>query len=88
MPGAELPAGTQEDAELLFMVEGAVNYGGRSLGEGTYMFLPNGAQLKTMRSEKGATFFSIALPLLADLAAAQQAPGMRHPLLRSHEAAA
>jgi hypothetical protein len=85
-PGAELPAGTQEDAELLFMIEGSISYGSRSLGEGTYMFLPNGADVKTVRSETGATFFSIVLPMLADLAAARRSPGMRHPLLRAREA--
>jgi len=85
-PGAELPAGTQEDAELRFLIEGAINYGGRNLGEGTYMFLPNGADVEAMRSAQGATFFSIMLPMLADLAAAQKSPGMHHPLLRAHAA--
>jgi hypothetical protein len=39
-----------------------------------------------VRSETGATFFSIVLPMLADLAAARRSPGMRHPLLRAREA--
>jgi hypothetical protein len=84
-PGAELPAGIQEDAELLFLVEGSFSYGSRSLGEGTYLFLPNGVDVKGMRSEQGATFFSITLPMLADLAAAQRSPGLVHPLLRPRE---
>jgi hypothetical protein len=35
--------------------------------------------VKALDSAKGATFFTITLPILADLAAAQQA-GLRHPL--------
>jgi hypothetical protein len=84
-PGTEVPAGMQEDAELLFLLEGRFSYGGRSLGEGTYLFLPNGVDVKSMRSEQGATFFSITLPMLADLAAAQKSPGLDHPLLRPRE---
>jgi hypothetical protein len=40
-----------------------------------------------MRSEQGATFFSITLPVLADLAAAQKSRGLSHPLLHGHQAA-
>lgn len=84
-PGAGLNGGEQEDAELLFLLEGTVRYGDRPLGEGTYMFLPNGADVKPLRSDSGATFFVITLPVLAELAAAQKTPSMNHPLIRTRE---
>jgi hypothetical protein len=52
------------------------------------MFVPNGAAVKDMRSEDGATFFVITLPMLADLAAARGKPGARHPALAREHAAA
>jgi hypothetical protein len=78
--GAEIKGGEQEDAELRYLLQGSVVYDGRTFGEGTYMFLPNGAPVKDLRSENGATFFVITLPMLADLAAARMSPGMRHPV--------
>jgi hypothetical protein len=87
-PGAEIKAGEQDDAELRFLVEGSFSYDGKTWGEGTYLFLPNGASRKTLRSEGGATFFVITLPMLADLAAAAENPAMAHPLAgRTNEAA-
>jgi hypothetical protein len=44
------------------------------------MFLPDAAAVKDLRSEQGATFFVITLPMLADLAAARRNLGMRPPL--------
>jgi hypothetical protein len=38
----------------------------------TYLFLPNDARVKPLASEKGAEFFVITLPMLADLAALQR----------------
>jgi hypothetical protein len=52
------------------------------------MFLPNSAPVKDLRSEQGATFFVITLPMLADLAAAKHNPGTQHPLLKRTEPAA
>jgi hypothetical protein len=49
------------------------------------MFLPNGAAVKDLRSQQGATFFVITLPILADLAAARRNPGIRHPALARAE---
>lgn len=72
-PGAELKAGTQEDAEIRFLLEGAVNYEGKTWSEGTYFYLPNGANVPAMSSEKGATFFTITLPMVAEIAAARAA---------------
>jgi hypothetical protein len=82
-PGAAITAGEQDDAELRFLLQGSFTYDGKSWGEGTYMFLPNGAAVKDLRSEHGATFFVITLPMLADLAAARRNPGVRHPVLTS-----
>ena len=87
LPGAEIKDGTQEDAELRFLLEGSCSYDGKSWGEGTYMFVPNGAAVKDLRSEHGATFFVITLPMLADLAAAKRNSGAQHPLLKPAERA-
>jgi hypothetical protein len=45
------------------------------------MFLPNGAAVRDLHSERGATFFVITLPMLADLAAAKRNSGIQHPVL-------
>ena len=45
------------------------------------MFLPNGAAVRDLYSERGATFFVITLPMLADLAAAKRNSGTQHPVL-------
>jgi hypothetical protein len=76
-PGAELKGGEQDDTELRFLTEGAVTYGGKTWGEGTYMHIPAGATTQTMRSDKGATFFTITLPMVAELAAMRQATAGR-----------
>jgi hypothetical protein len=68
-PGASLDAGEQEDAEIRFLLEGSVTYGGEAQGEGTYFYLPNGAHAEAMSSDTGATFFTITLPMLAEFAA-------------------
>jgi hypothetical protein len=74
-PGTTLPAGIQEDAELRFCIGGAFEYDGRSCGQGTYIFVPNGAEVKALRSTAGAEFFVITLPQLADIAASRMARG-------------
>jgi hypothetical protein len=42
-------------------------------GAGTYLYLPFGADVKALASERSATFFVITLPMLADIAAARRA---------------
>jgi ChrR Cupin-like domain len=79
-PGATLKGGAQEDAELRYLLEGSFKYDGKSWGEGTYMFVPNGAAIGDLSSDDGATFFVITLPMLADLAAAARNPALHHPL--------
>jgi ChrR-like protein with cupin domain len=76
LPGARLAAGRQKDAELCYLVEGACSYGAQSCAEGTYLYLPPGAETDTLVSERGATFFYISLPLIAEFAARQQTGGL------------
>ena len=64
--------GRQDDAELLYCVEGVFSYDAKTYGRGSYLFLPNDARVKPLASEKGAEFFVITLPMLADLAAMQK----------------
>jgi hypothetical protein len=80
-PGSAIAAGEQDDAELRYLLDGAFDYDGKSWGPGTYMFLPNGAATKDLRSKEGATFFVITLAMLADLAAARSNAAVQHPLL-------
>jgi ChrR Cupin-like domain len=76
-PGATIPAGTQEDAELRYCISGSFDYDGRPCGAGTYVYLPVGAATKSLHSAKGCEFFVIALPMLADLAAGLKAADAR-----------
>ncbi len=82
-PGARIPAHVQEDAEILYFLEGSIDYdgrrwqGGRDLDRGTYMFVQNGAEVKEMASEKGATCLVISLPMLADITAEREAAARR-----------
>jgi hypothetical protein len=82
-PGAAVPAGVQDDAELRYCVAGTFDYDGRACGSGSYMYLPNGAATKTLRSAQGAEFFVITLPVLADLAAGRTAAAATHTVERA-----
>ena len=72
--GARIAAGRAEDAELRYLQEGSVEYGGRRWDAGTYMYVKPGARLEAMSSAEGATFFTITLPMVAEQMAAQS-PG-------------
>jgi hypothetical protein len=48
---------------------GEVNYGNRRCGKGTYFYLPRGADIENLRATSEATFFTISLPMLTELAA-------------------
>jgi hypothetical protein len=78
-PGAEVPGGDQEDAELLYCTGGSFTYDGRTWGKGAYMFVPNGARTSDLRAVDATEFFVITLPMLADLAAFRKAAGATHP---------
>jgi hypothetical protein len=66
-PGALIAAHRTDDAELRYLEKGSIEYAGRSWGEGTYMCVPPGADLAPMSSASGATFFTITLPMVAQL---------------------
>ena len=66
---AGLEAERQRDAEIRYCIEGSFTYGGKSWGEHTYMFIPPGTETAELTSTKGATFFYISLPLIAEFAA-------------------
>ena len=72
LPGATLAAGKQKEAEIRFIVDGACRYGGQEWGEGTYLYLPPGAATDAFSTERGATFFTISLPLINEFAARQR----------------
>jgi hypothetical protein len=79
-PGARVPAGPQQDAEIRYLLEGSVSYdgrtwqGGTAREAGTYMFVPPGGRVKEMASAGGAMYFSIALPMIGEIQAEQSAP--------------
>ena len=74
-PGAKIPAHIQEDAEILYLTDGAITYGGKTWkggkteSEGTYIYIPPGGDVKEIASETGGQFFVISLPMLADIEA-------------------
>ena len=69
LPGACIPAARQGDAELRYMLEGSATYGGKTWPAGSYFFLPQGAPVETLASPNGASFFIIALPMIAEFKA-------------------
>ena len=75
-PGARIPAARQEDAEIRYLIDGVVGYGGVSYhggmseNEGTYFYIPNDCDVKeTVAGKSGATFFVISLPMMAEMEA-------------------
>ncbi len=69
VPGAQIAPHRAKDAELHYLEKGLFEYLGRDWGEGTYMYVPPGAELAPMSSVSGATFFTITLPMVAELRA-------------------
>lgn len=78
-PGASIPAHRQEDAEIMYLLDGEIRYegrtwkGGKTENEGVYLFVPNGAEPGDILSETGGTFLVISLPMLADIEAERAA---------------
>lgn len=66
MPGSAIPGGRHEDAEIRYVLEGSVRYGGRQWQSDSYFYIPSGASTEDVSSHEGATFFTISLPMLAD----------------------
>lgn len=75
LPGATIPAHVKEDAEVCYLVEGSINYagktwsGGKTAEEGTYMYIPPDGDVGEMSSDTGGTFFIISLPMLTEIEA-------------------
>ena len=69
--GAALPAAQHEDAELAFLLEGRIIYDGREWGPGTYFWIPAGAHSTELKAIEQATFYTITLPIVVDMAARQ-----------------
>lgn len=71
-PGAEIPARREDDAEIRYLIDGSIQYGGSAwkggttTEEGTYMFIQPGADVGKIATDTGGTFFVIELPLVAD----------------------
>ena len=64
---ATLPAQARTDGEIRFLVEGEADYGTCHCRVGTYCYFPARSALEPIHSERGATFFSIELPMLSSL---------------------
>jgi hypothetical protein len=85
LPGATIPARLEEDAEIRYLIDGSITYGGKTwLGgetqdRGTYMWVQAGAEVGEIGSAAGGIFFVIELPMLADIAAEQSDAHDREP---------
>jgi len=71
-PGARLEAGRQREAEIRYCIDGSFAYDGKEWGENAYLYIPPGAETAAFASTKGATFYYISLPLIAEFAARQR----------------
>ncbi len=91
-PGASIPAHAQEDAEILYLTSGSIEYdgktwlGGQTADQGTYMWIPHGAAVKDIASPEGGMFFVISLPMLAEIDA-EIKRGLRSPSNQKNAAA-
>lgn len=80
-PGARIPARREADAEIRYLIDGSIEYGGqtwrggKTTEEGTYMFIQAGAQVGEIASRTGAEFYVVELPLLADTLARRAREG-------------
>jgi hypothetical protein len=65
----------QEDAQILYLTEGSMTYGGKSWeggktkDKGTYMYVPPNAPIGEIASTTGGEFFIISLPVIGDIEA-------------------
>jgi hypothetical protein len=72
LPSAKIPARREEDAEIRYLIEGSIDYqgktwkGGQTPDEGTYMFIQAGADVGEIASKTGGVFYVVELPILAD----------------------
>ena len=74
-PGATIPAHEQEDAQIMYLTEGAITYrgktweGGKTKDKGTYLYIPPNANVDEIASETGAELFIISLPMIGEIEA-------------------
>jgi hypothetical protein len=66
--GSSFDAELHEDAEIRYLLEGSVHYGGRQWLTNTYFYIPPGARTEELKCQHDAVFFTIGLPMLVDLA--------------------
>jgi hypothetical protein len=82
-PGARIPAQHMEDAEIRYLIEGSINYGGKiwaggkTQDAGTYMYIQQGADVGEIATDTGGTFYVIELPMLADIEAQRAREGAK-----------
>lgn len=87
-PGAKIPARREEDAEIRYLTEGSIEYGGKTwqggktTEVGTYMFVQAGAEVGEITTKTGGEFYVIELPMLADIAAQQARAAAKAPAQR------
>ena len=85
LPGAKIPARREEDAEIRYLVEGSIDYdgkswkGGQTTEEGTYMFIQAGADVGAITTKTGGVFYVIELPMLADTLAKRARDARKAP---------
>jgi quercetin dioxygenase-like cupin family protein len=74
-PGATIPAHEQEDAQIMYLTEGTITYGGKTWqggktqDKGTYLYIPPNAHMDEIASETGGEFFIISLPMIGEIEA-------------------
>jgi hypothetical protein len=79
-PGARIPGQRYEDAEIRYLVEGSIEYGGKTWqggitpDVGTYMYIQHGADVGEITSRTGGLFYAVELPMLADIEAQRARP--------------
>jgi hypothetical protein len=78
LAGSRLPAQHQEDAEIRYLIDGAVTYdgkryvGGTTEDKGAYFYLPHETDVKEIVATEDATFFVISLPFVREMEDAQR----------------
>lgn len=71
--GSSLPATWQEDAEIRYLIDGAVTFdgetrlGGTTENRGTYFYLPHETNVGEIAATADATFFCISLPIVREM---------------------
>ena len=74
-PGASIPAHVQEDAQILYLTDGTITYGGKTWDggktqdKGTYLYIPPRANVGEITSETGGELFIISLPMIGEIEA-------------------